>query len=593
MFTKPSRAIAAWTRADLLACLACAALGLVLAVEPHLANWAAEGSLDYIQDGDDLLYLAISRVPFHGEWSLRDPFATPDEHVPTLYAWLQFVPLAKLARLLGLSSVTTSLLWRAVGGPLLGVGVFSLFRELLGGLRRPTAWALGCAVVCLCDRGFAEGRPLIQDLGLLLEMVRPSGPLTGGNRLPLYRVVTPILNLPWLLLLAAVLVPGGRRGRPGLGGGGDLPRALLPPLFLLLDGGPGRDRGLPGRPRPGVAARPRRGAGRAEGGAEVRGGGAGRRDGPRAPQVVQQFADLRRPAVPARPRADGPGPAARAGQPEADAHLANRLVLAELAVGGAVIAGLGLWNLGLPWCLTLAGYLLSTSAAVTGLEFENFHWGYVYAAFGEILILSLVATVLDGLGPSRWKRALWAYPAALAPDRPGVAGLRAAESSIRPRRQPDPPRARPPPRRPGGAPPRRVAGRAPGGEPRGAPDAGGPALRIRPDLDQLAGPERRGRPPIRPERLAHRHGHADVPRGGRDAEPTVRYGVRDEWIADFRAVLDGGADELLRRYRVGALLVPAGGPEPVRGGPWRREAVATDWTLWRRAPAPSTGGATR
>src|SRR5579875_9665 len=130
MFTKPSRAIAPWTRADFLACAGCAVLGLVLAVEPHLAKWAAEGTLNYVPDGDDALYLAISRLPYYGEWSLRDPFATPDEAVPTLYAWLQFVPLAKLARLLGLTSVTTSLLWRAVGGPLMGAAIFLLSRKL-------------------------------------------------------------------------------------------------------------------------------------------------------------------------------------------------------------------------------------------------------------------------------------------------------------------------------------------------------------------------------------------------------------------------------------------------------------------------------
>ena len=92
------------------------------------------------------------------------------------------------------------------------------------------------------------------------------------------------------------------------------------------------------------------------------------------------------------------------GHPRRTAHLWNRWPLAELAVGGAAIVGLGLWNLGLPWCLTLAGYLLSTSAAVTGLEFENFHWAYVYSAFGEITLLVVAAMVLDGLGPSaRWK----------------------------------------------------------------------------------------------------------------------------------------------------------------------------------------------
>ncbi len=211
MFTKPARTVAPWTRADVLACLACALLGLVIAVEPHLAKWFAEGTLDYVADGDDVLYLAISRVPYYDGWSLRDPFATPDEHVPTLYAWLQFVPLAKLAKLLGLSALRTSLLWRAVGGPMLGASLYVLFRQFLGGTRRPTAWALGCALICLADAGFTRGQPLVKGLALVRGILGPTSAL-GANGLPQYRIVTPLLNLPWLLLLIAVLAPGGRRG---------------------------------------------------------------------------------------------------------------------------------------------------------------------------------------------------------------------------------------------------------------------------------------------------------------------------------------------------------------------------------------------
>ncbi|HEY2156723.1 MAG TPA: hypothetical protein VGH33_13915, partial [Isosphaeraceae bacterium] len=211
MFTKPARTVAPWTRADDFACLACALLGLVIAISPHLAKWFAEGTLDYVADGDDVLYLAISRVPYYDGWSLRDPFATPDEHVPTLYAWLQFVPLAKLAKLLGLSALRTALLWRAVGGLLLGASLYAIFRQLLGGTRRPTAWALGCALICLTDAGFARGQPLVKSLSILWGLGDPSNRL-GPNGLSQYRVVTPILNLPWLLLLIAVLVPGGRRG---------------------------------------------------------------------------------------------------------------------------------------------------------------------------------------------------------------------------------------------------------------------------------------------------------------------------------------------------------------------------------------------
>lgn len=593
MFTKPSRAIAAWTRADFLACLACAALGLVLAVEPHLANWAAEGTLDYIQDGDDLLYLAISRVPYHGEWSLRDPFSTPEERVPTLYAWLQFVPLAKLAKLLGLSSVTTSLLWRAIGGPLLGAGVFVLFRKLLGGLRRPTAWALGCSVICLADRGFAEGRPLVQGLGLLLEMVRPSGPLTAGNRIPLYRVVTPILNLPWLLLLAAVLVPGGRRGRWAWAAGAICLGLCFHLYFFFWTAAlVGVGIYLGGLA---LAWRLGRGEARAEGRSELKFAAAVLAGGMvlGAPQVYNNsrtFADPQyRPVLERMVR----GQRLEPGNPRRTAHLWNRWPLAELAVGGAAIVGLGLWNLGLPWCLTLAGYLLSTSAAVTGLEFENFHWGYVYSAFGEVLILSVVATVLDGLGPSRWKRGLWALPVtfaliALAWRAYEPRNHRYAVEANRTLRELDPLRDA-------------LAG-LPADESLAGPPVGNIAVLLTRagllyEYDQTCLSS-----PIPNAEVGRRFAldawlmGMDMPRfleAIEHSEPVTRFGMREAWIADFRAVLDGGADDLLRRYRVGALILPAGAPAPVRGGPWRREAIGKDWTLWRRDAAPATGGGPR
>src|SRR5438874_990300 len=113
-----------WSRADLVAAVACGALGMALAVAPHLATLARHGTLEYVADGDDVLYLAIARAPYHGEPALRDPFSNPGAAVPTLYSWLPFVPTARLTRRLGLPPVLTGLVWRALGGPLLGVALF-------------------------------------------------------------------------------------------------------------------------------------------------------------------------------------------------------------------------------------------------------------------------------------------------------------------------------------------------------------------------------------------------------------------------------------------------------------------------------------
>ena len=86
----------------------------------------------------------------------------------------------------------------------------------------------------------------------------------------------------------------------------------------------------------------------------------------------------------------------------------------------------------------------------------------------------------------------------------------------------------------------------------------------------------------------------DMPRfleAAAEREPVSKHGMGKEWTEDFRSVLDGEAEELLRRYRVGALLLPSDAPAPERGGPWRREATAPKWTLWRAEPG--VGGTRR
>ena len=585
MFTTPSRAIAAWTRADLLACAGCALLGLVLAVEPHLATWASGGTLEFVADGDDVLYLAVSRVPYQGGWSLRDPFCTPDQRVPTLYAWLQFVPMAKLARVLGLSNVLTALLWRAVGGPLLGVALYALFRKLLGGTRRPTAWALGCALICLADPGFVAGRPLIRALGLPLEMAGPAVPLLRGNGIPQYRVVTPLLNLPWLLLLVAVLAPGGRRDRLAWAFGSICLGLCFQLYFffwtaaLLGIGAYLGARGLAwllGRARDDDSRRELRlGAAVLVGGIVLG-----------APQVYDNARTFADPEYGPILQRMSRGRKLAPDDPQRTMYLKNIWAWAELAAGGAAIVGLGLWNVGLPWFMLLSGYLLIGSAAITGMEFENFHWAYVVAPFGEIVLLAVAALVLDGLGPSRWKYGLWALPVALVAIalawRPFEAlHNRAQVAGSRLLRELEPLR---------------------------------PALEgLRPD-ESLAGPgeanlallfTRAGQlyqydqtwysSPIPTAEVGRRFAldawlmGMDLPRfreaiAGR--EPVEKFGMGEAWVDDFRSVLDGEADGLLRRFRVGALLLPADAPAPERGGPWRIGASAPRWTLWRRDPSP-------
>lgn len=584
MLTRPSREIAPWTRADLAACAGCAALGLALAVAPHLARWVATGSPVYLADGDDILYLAISRIPYQGGWSLRDPFCTPDRNVPTLYAWLQFVPLAKLARALGLPSVLTGLLWRAVGGPALGAALFILFRKLLGGTRRPTAWALGAALICLADPAFIAGRPLIRDFVLLLEMVRSTGPLIAGNRMPQYRVVTPLLNLPWLLLLVAALVPGGRRGWRAWAAGAICLGACFHLYFFYWTAAiVGIGAYLAVRAVAVWRGRP------ATGGEGIRelGFGVAVLVGGAALGASQVYGNARTFADPAyRPTLHRmqKGAVLPPGDPRRSEQLWNVWPLAELAVVGAAIVGLGLRNLGLPWFMILAGYLLNNHAIVTGLDFENNHWAYVYSPFGEIALLALGALVLDGLGPSRWKSALWALPAVLV----AIALAWRPYDALRHRfpvqsaqlwRELEPLAA--------------ALGDLGPDETLAGPGESNLALLMTRaghlyDYDHTWDSS-----PVPTAEVGQRFAldawlmGMDMPRfleASAERQPVVRDGMRAAWTGDFQAVLDGGAAPLLERFRVGALLLPSSAPEPTRGGPWRRAASGEAWTLWRRDP---------
>ena len=389
-----SASSARWSRFDVAACLSCCVLGLILAIEPHLAMCFQNGALDYLADNDDVLYLTIARPPYHGEWTLRDPFLPQRESMPTLYAWTQFVPLSKLARLLRLPLPLNGLLWRGLGGPLLGFSVYFLFRRLLANTRHPVAWSLGCAAVCLSDAGFEQGRFLIQNLVLVRQMMSGTTPFDKPDGLPQYRVVTPLLNLPFLLLLLAVLVSGIDRWKANLIAGIALLGLCFQLYFFfwtaavaaigmdltarLAAWAVGRDRS------------PEAWAGiKLEGLILVGGLIVG------APQVyvnVRTFSDpSMKPALERTAR----GQKLDRDDPVRTANLLNRWVIAKLIVGGALILALGACRFRLLWWTTFASYLLNNSALATGLEFENFHWSYVFNATGEIMVLGLAALGLD------------------------------------------------------------------------------------------------------------------------------------------------------------------------------------------------------
>lgn len=388
---------------DVWACLACMLVGMVLATLPHLA-WAIEsGTPDYLADGDDVYYLTLARAPYHGEARLRDPFVPPSRDLPSLYSNLQFVPLSKLAGALGLPPQRVGLLWRVVGGLAMGFSIYVLFRRLLRSTRHPVAFALGCGVVFLADDGVITGRNLIQDLIYLLtpaDALKPRGSLNG---LGLYRIVTPILNLQFLLLLAAALV--GTRDRVprrwvvlGMGClalcvhfyfffwtaavvalGGLVATSLAAALAWRQDA-ERRDAKLVGAK---VAAL-----------VLVGGMALG------TPQILSNARTFSSPEYKPILERSQRGRAIDAGEPKRWLYTRFPWHWAHAALGAVAVFALGMGLLEPIWWLAVAGYAMMNSALVTGLEFENFHWIYVASAFGEVLVLGGLVLAVDRWWPS-------------------------------------------------------------------------------------------------------------------------------------------------------------------------------------------------
>ncbi len=370
-----------------LTCL-CAIVGLLLAVAPHLAMWAVHGSLLYLGDGDDVFYTVLSRAPYRGERGLSDPFQPARSPRQTLYPPLPYVPLAKLTRLLGIDRLLMPLVWRVAGGILLGTSLYAVFRVILSGTHHPRGWALGCALIALADVGFVGGQTLFGGVGLLRAMNRGTTLMSVPNALGQFRVVTPLVNLPILLALAALIVPPrlprSRTWREAAAGMLLLGLCVHVYFFFWTAAVVGLVLSLAGAMV--IKVRTERDylllvlvGGMVLG----------------SPQVVTNARAFSDPALKPILERTNRGRVLEPGDPLRTRNLSNVWAYAKLAFGAVVVFGFRFRRLFPIWTLTAAGFALANSALVTGLEFENFHWVYVHAPFGEILTLSGLALLID------------------------------------------------------------------------------------------------------------------------------------------------------------------------------------------------------
>src|SRR5262245_51581516 len=188
-------------RADVVAAIGCAVIAAVLAVVPHLAQWYHHGTLRYIASGDDVIYLAVARSAYYGEGRLRDPFATPAQKVPTAFSWTQFVPFTAPLRWVGVPFLLVPLMWRAVGGLMLGATAYVLARRLAPPGPAVIGWSVGIALIWISDAGTIDGRPLVGFIPLLAGWACGMPPHPLADSLAQFRVVSPLLNFPWMMLV--------------------------------------------------------------------------------------------------------------------------------------------------------------------------------------------------------------------------------------------------------------------------------------------------------------------------------------------------------------------------------------------------------
>jgi hypothetical protein len=379
---------------DIAALCSCVLSAIIISTLPHLVIFFDRGEIDYIADGNEAYDLALSRAPYWGESTLRDPFSSPEDRTPSLYSWAQFVPLARLSRALGFSLLHTNILWRIVGGALFGSSLYILFRVLFSTTKRPTLWAFGCAVVCLSDPAFIDGRCFLSSVVSARRLISGNVPLHDAEALRQYRVVTPLLNLSFLLLFAASLFQT-RSGRRIWAVAGAICLGLCFHLYFFYWTAAIVASGLyvvlnfvrymmRRDERPAIARELGLTALIVAGGVAIGGG-----------QVYQNgktFGDeALKPMLERMSRGRELPPAS----PTRRMYLRNIWAWGKLAIGAAAAIWLRSRAIALLWCFTAAGFGLVNHAVVTGIEFENSNWSYVYSSFGEACLLASMAFAVD------------------------------------------------------------------------------------------------------------------------------------------------------------------------------------------------------
>ncbi len=333
------------------------------------------GDPTWVADHDELgLYLpAAAQAYVHHPFRLADPVVSGG---PTGYSWLQLGPGIVVARALGLGPARVGFVWRILAGVSLGLAWFLLLRQYIRG---PIV-AAGVTLLLLGDVGLLYGKLLLRHVPIAAQLAwgNPGELFSSFPQLHLgWRLISPGLSLPFLLahlaLLARVRESPTRRRVVASGVALGLlvhvyfyywtAAGLAHLLLLALDRGRWR--------------------------AYLRVAGIGVLVA--LPAVAAQL------SMAATTSSDW---MSRSDKFVAISHF-EELIVPRVALFLAGGSFLWLWRTRrdlLPlWCHAAAGLALLNHQLVTGLQVENFHWGYVYGPCLSVVTALLAADGLTAL----------------------------------------------------------------------------------------------------------------------------------------------------------------------------------------------------
>jgi hypothetical protein len=197
-----------WSRAGLIAALACAAFGALIAALPHAIALARTGDPAWIATHDDLFFLCVGAQAYYEHpWRTGDPVLPSGG--PSIHRPLPLVPGVLIARAVGAPATALSLIWRLWGGMLTGAALYAFFGHYL---RRP-AVAAAATLWILADAGWLDSRPIVTQLIDVVRVVTGRAePLMNGipRIFTHWRCGTPSVTVAYLLL-SAVLLDRARR----------------------------------------------------------------------------------------------------------------------------------------------------------------------------------------------------------------------------------------------------------------------------------------------------------------------------------------------------------------------------------------------